>query len=241
MALSAIPDTVALPSTAPLRPAQFAATHLIGGILNGTYPPGSQLPNERLLARQLGITRPTLRETLQRLAQEGWITIAHGKPTTVNDYWQTGGLSLLARLAEHSDLISNGFVIHLLELRQNLMPAIAAAAGCRAPDILLSHLAASDTLADDPVAFSAFDWQLQLLMVRHCGNPVYILLFNDFTPLYHEMAAFYFSSAARRDASRRYYHRLREAVRQRGGHIAAVVEAAMQESLDLWKSGLEEK
>jgi GntR family transcriptional regulator, negative regulator for fad regulon and positive regulator of fabA len=241
MAHPTVHDSAALTSAVPLRPSQFAAAHLINGILNGTYPPGSHLPNERLLARQLSITRPTLRETLQRLAQEGWITITHGKATTVNDYWQTGGLSLLGRLAQHSDLISNGFVIHLLELRLNLLPAIAAAAAVQSPDILLEHLTASDTLVDDPAAFSAFDWQLQLLMVRNSGNPVYTLLFNDFTPLYHKMAAFYFGSAAGRAASRRYYQRLREAIRHRGTRIAAVVEAAMQESLAIWKSGLREK
>lgn len=234
-------DATALISAVALRPAQFATAHLISGILNGTYPLGSQLPNERLLARQLGITRPTLRESLQRLAQEGWITITHGKPTTINDYWQTGGLNLLGRLAQYSDLISNGFVIHLLDLRRNLLPAIAAAAAVRSPSILLAHLDAFDPLADDPAAFSAFDWQLQLLMVRHCGNPVYLLLFNDFTPLYHKMAAFYFGSDAGRAASRRYYQRLREAIRHGGECIATLVEAAMQESLALWKSGLEEK
>ncbi|RJQ72983.1 MAG: GntR family transcriptional regulator [Desulfobacteraceae bacterium] len=241
MTRTATHHIVASKSPLPLRPAQFATNHLISGILNGIYPSGSHLPNERMLSQQLGITRPTLRETLQRLAQEGWITIAHGKPTIVNDYWQTGGLSLLGRLAQHSDLISNGFVIHLLGLRQNLMPTIAAAAAARVPALILKQLADVENLADDPVVFSAFDWRLQLLMVRHCGNPVYTLLFNDFTPLYHKAAALYFRSAVGREASRRYYRRLQEAVHSHSSGIAAVVEAAMQESLDLWKSGLEEK
>ncbi len=44
-------------------------------LLDGTYAPGAALPNERSLANEIGVTRPTLCEMLQRLANEGWITI----------------------------------------------------------------------------------------------------------------------------------------------------------------------
>ena len=79
-------------SQAPLiKPAQHAEHHIVASILDGAWPPGTQLPGERELAGQLGVTRQTLRETLQRLGQDRWITISHGKPTVVNDYWQAGG------------------------------------------------------------------------------------------------------------------------------------------------------
>lgn len=64
-----------------LKPAEFAENQLLEAILDNTYGPGDVLPAERILARFLGVTRPTLRETLQRLSKEGWVTIAHGKPT----------------------------------------------------------------------------------------------------------------------------------------------------------------
>lgn len=60
---------------------------LLTSILNGVYPSGSTLPNARNLSAEISATRPTLRETLQRLANEGWIRIQHGKPTAVNDFW----------------------------------------------------------------------------------------------------------------------------------------------------------
>ena len=59
----------------PLRPTQYAEHILVTSILNGTYPAGAVLPGERDMANALGITRPTLRETLQRLAGEGWVQI----------------------------------------------------------------------------------------------------------------------------------------------------------------------
>ena len=69
-----------------LRPTQFVEQRIIRSILDHTYAPHSKLPGERDLAKQMGVTRPTIRETLQRLAKEGWIRIQHGKPTAVNDY-----------------------------------------------------------------------------------------------------------------------------------------------------------
>lgn len=41
------------------------------------------------------MTRTTLREVLQRLARDGWLTIQHGKPTKVNNFWETSGLNIL--------------------------------------------------------------------------------------------------------------------------------------------------
>ena len=84
--------------SAPQRPAAHAEQSLVSAILDGTYPPGSTLPGERELARQLGVTRPTLRETLQRLECEGWMTIRQGKSTRVNDIWREGGLTVLSAL-----------------------------------------------------------------------------------------------------------------------------------------------
>ncbi len=47
--------------------AQSAFESLLAAIVAGTYPPGEKLPPERDLARELGASRPTLREALRRL------------------------------------------------------------------------------------------------------------------------------------------------------------------------------
>ncbi len=57
--------------------------HLLSLIENGTYQPGQQLPSEADLAAQLGISRPTLREALLYLEQEGVIVRKHGVGTFV--------------------------------------------------------------------------------------------------------------------------------------------------------------
>jgi len=53
----------------PIKPAAFAERQLIGAILDGSYPAGDALPGERALSQALGVTRPSICETLQRLAR----------------------------------------------------------------------------------------------------------------------------------------------------------------------------
>lgn len=79
-------------------PASFAEKYIIQSIWNGHFPQGSILPAERELSDLIGVTRTTLREVLQRLARDGWLTIQHGKPTKVNNYMKTASLSILDTL-----------------------------------------------------------------------------------------------------------------------------------------------
>ena len=67
------------------KPAEVAESRLLESILSGSFPINRTLPGERELAKQLGVTRPTLREALQRLARDGWLDIQQGKPTRVRD------------------------------------------------------------------------------------------------------------------------------------------------------------
>lgn len=224
------------PPGLPLRPTQHAKHHLIVSILNGTYPPGSHLPSERILAGQIGVTRPTLRETLQRLASEKWITIQHGKPTKVNDYWQEGGLSMLGTLAKYNDYLPNGFITYLLEFRATLLPTFARLAAQRSPHDLLYHLAQCSHLKPEAEDYARYDWTLQMLMARHSGNPIYLLILNDFASIFHTMARQYFKHARARQASLIYYRQLTTAIGVGSDAVELVVSAAMAQSIELWEN-----
>ena len=52
-------------------------------ISRGEYPPGSQLPSESELSRELGVSRVTVREALRVLAQENLLVKAQGRGTFV--------------------------------------------------------------------------------------------------------------------------------------------------------------
>jgi GntR family negative regulator for fad regulon and positive regulator of fabA len=220
----------------PLRPTQYAERILVTSILDGTYPAGTPLPGERSMADQLGVTRPTLRETLQRLAVEGWVKIKHGKPTVVNDYWLEGGLSMISTLAKYTNFLPNGFITQLLEVRAVLLPPVAELTAIRQPDKMLDFLSRKPVPEDEETTYAAYDWELQMLLTRGCGNPVYALIFNDFTSIYKQMAAAYFREETSRKASLSYYRELEQATAQADHSVEKVVKDAMRKSIEIWRA-----
>ncbi|MGL4826327.1 MAG: fatty acid metabolism transcriptional regulator FadR [Vibrionaceae bacterium] len=101
-------------------PAAFAEKYIIKSIWNNHFPQGSILPAERELSEQIGVTRTTLREVLQRLARDGWLTIQHGKPTRINDYMNTAGLSILDTLVTLEGEDVHGVLEDLLAARTDI-------------------------------------------------------------------------------------------------------------------------
>lgn len=222
--------------TAPQRPAAYAEEALVTAILDGTYPPGSTLPGERALAVELGVTRPTLRETLQRLACEGWLTIQQGKSTRVNNFWQEGGLNVLGALVRYGERFPPDFVPNLLEVRLALAPAYAAAAVERSPDMVVDYVANYTALQDSPEVFARFDWALHHTLTIASRNPVFTLILNGFAGFYEEMACHYFARIEARDSSRAFYAALLEAARSADAAAAeCITQSVMQESLVLWQ------
>lgn len=226
---------VILSASPPARPAQLVERRIITGILDGTYPPGTPLPNERQLAETIGVARPPLRETLHRLATEGWLTIAHGKPTQVNDYWEKGGMGLLSTLAKYIDTLPPQFVTHLMEVRSRLLPIIAGLAVDQAPDKVYAFLENAGKLDDDVKAFVDFDWRLQLFLATQSRNPIYKLILNDFSLMFETLATAYFSHPEGRAASRHYYRDLLAAIQAGGRRVESVVMDAMDQSIALWE------
>lgn len=90
--------------------------HLRSLIGDGTYSPGDRLPSEVDLASQMGISRPTLREALLHLEQEGAIVRRHGVGTFVSARTPVfeSGLEVLESLDRQARRIGlNTQVIHL--------------------------------------------------------------------------------------------------------------------------------
>lgn len=210
---------------------------LIQAILTKEYSAGSTLRPERELAELYGVGRPTIREAMQRLERDGWITVRKGHPAVVNDFWQHGNLTTLVHLIHSHDHVKDEFVSHLLELRMSLVPVYIrhAVASCQAKVIaLLAHL---DQLQHDADSFAAFDWNLQKQLARLSPNPIYGLILNSFDSFYLKLARMYFASEENRNASWHYYHQLVE-VALRGDFEEAerVARTAMEKSLERWQN-----
>lgn len=224
------------PWTPPQKPAEAAEERLIFGILTGRFPIDSTLPGERDLSTLLGVTRPTLREALQRLARDGWLEIQHGKPTRVCNYWLEGSLGVLAALVQHPAYLPPDFVPHLLQVRQLLAPTYTRLAVERQPFRIAELARQGGGLPDCAEAFSEFDWRLHLDLTKNSGNPVFVLILNGFRDLYPLMARLYFDPPTARQASRRFYASLANLAGDGDGPGAEkLAEQVMLQSLELWK------
>ena len=217
-----------------MKPQQYAEHKLLIDILSNTFPPGSKLPNERDLAAQIGITRPTLREALQRLAREKWLIISHGKQTIVNDYWNNGGLGILATMAKYAEFLPIQFIPDLLDFRIDLLVACAKGAIQNAPEKILSSLVKAGQLGDDAIAFTQFDWSLQLLMANLSNNMIYPLILNDFSESYKQLGNIYFKFKEARENSLKYYSDLEKDIQTGGENLEKIVRKVMQDSRHIW-------
>ena len=221
----------------PDRPAELAETQLIDAILDGTFPVNSSLPSERELAALLGITRPTLREVLQRLSRDGWIEIHHGKSTRVCDFWQEGSLTILGTISRRKANLPPTFIYDLLQIRALLAPTyFRLAFENRKPEVL-ELLEKSTGIPDDPMSFTEWDWQLHYRMTILSGNPVFTLILNGFMELYKMLGPVYFANPAFRTHSCLFYARLLNLVLT-GDSITfeAETKIVMEESITNWQT-----
>ena len=121
---------------AATRLADTIAAELEKRMLEGSLKPGDRLPAERTLALDMGVSRPCLREAMQKLVSKGLLTTRHGGGTHVTD-----------RLEAHfvdpwQDMLKDHPQLHrdLLEFRQMLESQAAALAADRATDADLARL-----------------------------------------------------------------------------------------------------
>jgi DNA-binding FadR family transcriptional regulator len=116
---------------------------IVDGVVNGDLPVGETLPSERDLAHALGVSRPTVREALRRVAAAGLIETRQGGGSTVRDLRDVAGLELLPRL-----LVRPGVGIDLrvarsiIEARARIGPVVAQMAAERATQSQVRDLSA---------------------------------------------------------------------------------------------------
>lgn len=217
------------------KASERAETELICLILDEEYPPGSELPGERDLAKRIGVARPALREALQRLARDGWLTIQQGRPTQVNDFLRDGNLSVLTSLLQADLSLLPGFVPSLLEMWALLAPTYTRAAVEGDPSEVLQQIYGYRGLADRPRPYVRAQWRLHRRLVALGGNPVYGLVLNSFADFYVRMATHYYDEPARRADTRDFWNGLRQAAASEDAYRAAdLMRRHMQEIRTRW-------
>lgn len=114
---------------------------LLDEMLGGELAAGTALPSERRLAEVLGVSRPAVREALQRLVHAGFVDVRQGDSTTVRDFRRLGGLDLLPRLLLARGGLDLGVARSILEARAHVGPKIAELAAARGGADAAEHLA----------------------------------------------------------------------------------------------------
>ncbi|GAA0959557.1 FadR/GntR family transcriptional regulator [Virgisporangium aurantiacum] len=160
---------------------------LTANIVGGGLAAGEALLSERRLAEVLGVSRPIVREALQRLASAGLVEVRQGGSTTVRDFKRHGGLNLLAQLLSAGGRVDLSVARSIADARQRIGPEIAALAAERSGPTLGPALddlvAALDDIAD-PVDRQRRALAFWDVLVDGTGSIVFRLMFNSLRVAY---------------------------------------------------------
>ncbi|USD39316.1 MULTISPECIES: fatty acid metabolism transcriptional regulator FadR [Ferrimonas] len=189
-------------------PAGFAEEYIVKSIWNNKFAPGTILPAERELSELIGVTRTTLREVLQRLARDGWLTIQHGKPTRVNNFWETSGLNILETIARLDQDGVPDLMDQLLSARTNISAIYIRGAIRYNPVRAQEVLSQLVDVEDEAGAFADYDYNLNHSLAMSSDNPIYALILNGFRSLYSRVGRYYFSHEPARVLAREFYQEL---------------------------------
>ena len=159
---------------------------LVAEVTGGGLGPGEALPSERRLAEVLGVSRPAVREALQRLAQAGLVDVRQGDATTVRDYRRSGGLDLLPKLLLPGGELDLSVAKSILEARLLIGPKVAELAAVRG---LLDVAALRATVRALEASDDAVERQRQALefweqVVDAASSIAFRLMFNSLRAAY---------------------------------------------------------
>ena len=150
---------------------------LICMIESDTFPPGSWMPSETLLAAQFKVSRNVLRESMKILENYGILRAINGRGTIVTAL----ALSNIQSMRFFESLRNNSSVQQILETRLIIEPQIAyhAALHCTSDDISsLSEVISSDRSQYIP-KHGIDDYDFHQKIAEICGNTILINLLNS--------------------------------------------------------------
>jgi len=221
------------------RAVEQAADRLRRDILGGAYTPGDNLPGERELSGQLGVSRLTLRSALAQLEGQGLIKAVHGSGNLVLDYREHGGIDLigdLGGLAVENRVVPLSLLGELLELRRVLATEVVALASERGTDAELRALRTIvdqlETQIDRPAEFMETDLDFARAMVQATKNLAFELTFNTVRKVIVQNPALQLAFAANAKQTVQVYARVAELMLERKPARASQVTGRLLERMD---------
>ena len=220
-------------AAAPGTEKRYAYTVVVERICDriraGALLPGDRLPPERQLARELAVSRTSVRQALQALAERGVVKSRQGDGTFVADEL-TGSFPGDAIL----DVLNRerGVLGDILEFRLLLEPQIAALAARRIDAAGIDRLKVvvcdqqRALLAGRPDA--ALDAEFHRLLAEYAGNRVLVRVMAALRATVDETRAARLRTSGRQNASMEGHLRLLDALE---AGDAAAAHAAMEQHI----------
>jgi GntR family transcriptional repressor for pyruvate dehydrogenase complex len=185
-------------------------------ILKGDLKEGEQLPPERDLALQFGVSRTAVREAVKTLREKGLVEAYPGRGTFITNGTSHSFKHTLDRMMRGGP--SEG-TANLTEVREILEPEIAALAAQRADEEMVSAMreaiAVMDKSRSDAEAFIEGDLDFHLALAEAAANPLILSLIDSIVGLLREqrMRTYFVQGGPERG---QYHHkRILEAIEHR--------------------------
>jgi GntR family transcriptional repressor for pyruvate dehydrogenase complex len=198
-------------------------------IQKGELSAGSQLPPERDLAKQFGVSRTAVREAIKALQEKGLVDAFPGRGTFVTTGTPSAMRRSLDRLVNSEEEEGRAY---LVEVRDILEPEIAALAAERADDEALATMREAvktmDSAAWDSDVYIEADLDFHLALAEAAGNPIVLSLIDSIVGLLREQRLRIFRVEGGPDRGQQHHRRILEAIQRRDPQAARV---AMQSHL----------
>jgi GntR family transcriptional repressor for pyruvate dehydrogenase complex len=198
-------------------------------ILKGELTEGSQLPAERDLAKQFGVSRTAVREAIKALQEKGLVDAFPGRGTFVTNGTSNSMRRSLDRIIKSGE--PDGLA-YLVEVREILEPEIAALAAVRATDQDLAAMRESldvmESARQDSDAFIEADLDFHLALAEAAANPIVLSLIDSIVGLLREQRLRIFRIPGGPECGQHHHMRILEAIQR---HDPQEARAAMQAHL----------
>lgn len=185
-------------------------------ILTGVLKAGDQLPAERELAQQFGVSRTAVREAVKALREKGLVEAYSGRGTFITNGTSQAIRQSLDRMIKIGQ--PNGFM-QLVEVREMLEPEIAALAATRIEPQHLSSMreaiAVMDRERTDASAFIEADLDFHLALAEAALNPLILSLIDSIVGVLREQRTRIFEMPGGPERGQFHHKRILEAVEQR--------------------------
>src|ERR1700676_1395049 len=185
-------------------------------IHKGAMKPGDQLPPERELAQQFGVSRTAGREAVKALNENVLVEAYPGRGTFVTAGTSYSMRQSLDRMLKIGQPEGSAF---LAEVREILEPEIAALAATRVDDEDLAsmreQIGVMDSARKDPVAFIEADLDFHLALAEAAANPLILSLIDSIVGLLREQRMGIFQVEGGPERGQYHHKRILEAIEHR--------------------------